>query len=124
MKTLKTLAVISITGTLLGFGTTTLAGDNPPNGIEVDSNVVTFYDLDLKKPADAQTLLKRIRAAVMDACRISSDQLADIHSNIDRNRCLDTSFKDTVAQIDSRFKTSIENVAAMEGKQGELVSDR
>ena len=124
MKTLNMLAVISITGTLFGFGATTLAGDNLPISVEVVSNVVTFYDLDLAKPADAQKLLHRIRAAVKDACRVSSDQLADIHAIIDRNRCLDTSFKDTVAQVDSRFNTSIEKIAAMAGEQRGLVSKR
>lgn len=123
MKTLKTLAVISITGALLGFGAGTFADDNQSKTIDVRSQVVTFYDLDLTRPADAHTLLNRIRAAVKATCYRSSDRL-DLHAFKDRNRCMDSGFKDTVAQVDNRFNTSIEKIAGMAEAQRDLVSKR
>ena len=124
MNTLKTLAVIFITGTLLGFSAGTFAGDNLSKKVNVRSSVVTFYDLDLDKPADAQTLLRRIHAAVEQVCSRSSDSLMDMHASIDRNRCMDSSYKDTVAQVNNRFSTRIEKIAAMAGEQRDLVSKR
>lgn len=124
MKTLKTLAVISITSSLLGFSAGSLAGDNQVKTIEVRSQVVTFYDLDLVKPADAQMLLERINHAAKIVCGKSSVNNVDLHANIDLNRCMDQSYKDTVAQVDNRFNTSIEKIAAMAGKQRRLVSKR
>lgn len=124
MNTLKTLAVISITGTLLSFGTGTFADDNESNNIIVRSRVVTFYDLDLAKPADAQTLLNRIHTAAKNACGKSSVRPIELHANIDLNRCMDTSYKDTVAQVNNRFNTKIEKIAAMADEQRDLVSKR
>jgi len=55
MKTLTTLAFITLTGALFG-ATNTFAGDVPSQSINVHSKVVTIYDPDLAKPADAQSL--------------------------------------------------------------------
>jgi len=124
MKTLKTLAVISITGSLLGFGAGAFAGDNQIKSIDVHSRVVTFYDLDLAQPADAQKLLNRIQNAAEKVCRKSSVNTMDMYANIDLNRCLNTSYRDTVAQVDNRFKTNIEKIAGMAQEPRELVSKR
>jgi len=49
---------------------------------------------------------------------------ADVHAGIDRNRCMESSYQDTVAQVDGRFNTSIEKIAAQSGEQRDLVSKR
>jgi len=48
---------------------------------------------------------------------------ADVQAGIDRNRCIKSSYQDTVAQVDSRFNTSIEKIAAQTGERRDLVSN-
>jgi len=122
MNTLKILSLISLVSTLLGFGTGAVAGDVTSNSVTVRSRIVTFYDLDLAKPADAQTLLHRIRTAASAACSKTMDHPNEVRANVDRIRCVTTSFRDTVAQVDNRFNTSIEKVAGMAGEQQDLIS--
>ena len=123
MKTLTTLAFITLTGALFG-ATNTFAGDVQSQSINVRSKVVTFYDLDLANPADAQTLLNRIQRASKGVCKGSGDRPIELRAAIDRNRCMESSYRDTVAQVDSRFNTSIEKIAAQAEEQRDLVSKR
>jgi len=124
MKTINTLAFITLTGALFGAVSSTLAGDVQSKSVDVRSRVVSFYDLDLANPPDARTLLDRIHKAARDACSRSGDRPVDLNANIDRDRCMNTSFTNTVVQVDSRFNTSIEKVAGMAGEQQDLMSKR
>ena len=90
----------------------------------VHSTVVKFYDLDLTNPSDARTLLSRIHTAAKNACGRLSIRPIEIHNNKDADRCVTTSFRDTVARVNSRFNTNIEKVAGMTGEQHGLVSKR
>lgn len=92
--------------------------------VRVRSQAVKFYDLDLTNPADARTLLRRIHIAAKNACGRLSVHRVDIHTNTDGNRCVSTSFKDTLARVNSRFNTNIEKVAGITADQRELVTKR
>lgn len=122
MNTLKTLFLISLTGTLLGYGMSADGGDVHSKYVAEHSQTVTFYDLDLAKPADARTLLHRIRTAAQQACNSNTDNPHELRANVDRIRCVTTSFRDTVAQVNKRFNTKLEKVAGKLEEQRNLIS--
>ena len=124
MKISNTLAVISLSGMLLGAAGSTLAGDVQLQYTDARSGIVTFNDLDLTNPTDAQTLLDRIYTAAKVACSRSGDRGQDLHVGIDRERCIEISVMNTVARIDKRFNINIKDVAATAGEQEDLVSKR
>ena len=129
MKTLNSFTLLTLTAALFAISSSTYAGEVQSRNINVRSRVVTFYDLDLAQPADAQTLLQRIRGTVKTVCRKSSVNTMDLYANIDVNRCMESSYRDTVAQVDrseppSRFNTDIEKIAGMVKEPRNLVSKR
>lgn len=72
---------------------------------------VRVYDLDLNKPADAQTLLKRVRNAVNSAC-VRIGDTRDFQGARERDRCKHESYASTVATINDRTGLNIEAIAA------------
>ena len=124
MNIIKTLTIISITSSLFGLGASSYAGETLSKDISVRSRVVTFYDLDLAKPADARILLHRIHAVAKVACNRISDRPIELHPNIDGDRCVTASVRDTVAEVNRRFNTNIGKVAGMNEEKRNLVSKR
>ena len=122
MKSLNIITLIVLTGALFSPAVT-FANDELSQSINVRSKLVSFYDLDLNNPADAQKLLNRIQRAAKNVCR-KSDHGGDVYAAIDRNRCMESSFRETVAQVDSRFHTDVEKTAGLISEQLELVSKR
>ncbi|MES1199650.1 MAG: UrcA family protein [Pseudomonadota bacterium] len=87
----------------------TLAFAAPASAGEFRSRTVSYADLDLSNPHDAQTMLTRIRQGARDVCRYSG------HDSLDRmvmeRDCRRETVAHTVATLDSPMVT-----AAFEGR--------
>ena len=73
------------------------------------SVTVSFADLDLSKPAGAQTLYKRIRAAARRVCGPVDAHIAVRRSS---GECLGTAIADAVAQVDRPSLTALHEADA------------
>lgn len=73
---------------------------------KVKSLAVSFADLDLSKPAGAQTLYKRIKAAARNVCG-PADQYTFVVSSYSFRKCYDKAVADAVAQVDRPSLTAL-----------------
>ena len=72
----------------------------------VKSQAVSFADLDLSKPAGAQTLYKRIKAAARHVCG-PADRYTFVVSPQSFRKCYDKAIADAVAQVDRPSLTAL-----------------
>jgi UrcA family protein len=72
----------------------------------VKTQAVSFADLDLSKPAGAQTLYKRIKAAARQVCG-PADQYTFVVSSKTFRACYDKAVADAVAQVDRPSLTAL-----------------
>jgi len=49
---------------------------------------------------------------------------ADVHAGIDLNRCMESSYQDTVAQIDGHFNINLEEIAGVAQHGNELAASK
>ena len=49
---------------------------------------------------------------------------ADVHAGIDRNRCIKSSYQDTVAQIGSRYNIDLEEIAGVQEHGNEVAASK
>lgn len=70
-----------------------------------------FSDLDLKKPADAQTLLQRLKVAAMRACR-RNDDFRDLRQQQERSDCEALAYENALSAINAQRRVDVEQVAA------------
>jgi UrcA family protein len=72
----------------------------------VKTQAVSFADLDLSKPAGAQTLYKRIKAAARSVCG-PVDQYTFVVSSYSFRKCFDAAVADAVGQVDRPALTAL-----------------
>lgn len=70
------------------------------------SLAVSFADLDLSKPAGAQTLYKRIKAAARTVCG-PVDQYTFVVSSYSFRKCFDAAVANAVGQVDRPSLTAL-----------------
>jgi UrcA family protein len=84
---------------------------------QVPQVTVSYSDLDLSKPAGAQTLYKRIKAAASHVCG-SRGHYTRLESRKVWRGCYDTAIADAVAQIDRPSLTALHKEAADRAARG------
>lgn len=85
-------------------GVCTLAS-SPAAAEEVPSKTVRYSDLDIAKPAGAQALYARIRAAARDVCELSTR--GDPLLRAAQHACIDTAIDNAVRKVDAPALTSL-----------------
>jgi UrcA family protein len=83
----------------------------------VKTQAVSFADLDLSKPAGAQTLYKRIQAAARHVCG-PVDQYTYVTPPKAFRRCYDKAVADAVAQVDRPSLTALHRDETARGARG------
>jgi UrcA family protein len=73
---------------------------------KVKAQAVSYADLDLSKPAGAQTLYKRIKAAARNVCGPVDQYTFQTPSKVFRE-CVDKAVADAVAQVDRPSLTAL-----------------
>jgi UrcA family protein len=84
---------------------------------QVKTMQVSFADLDLSKPAGAQTLYKRIKAAARNVCG-PADQYTFIVSSYSLRKCIDAAVANAVAQVDRPSLTALHQEATARTARG------
>ncbi|MGH8236598.1 MAG: UrcA family protein [Steroidobacteraceae bacterium] len=83
----------------------------------VKSEPVSFADLDLSKPAGAQTLYKRIQAAARRVCG-PADRYTHLTPSKVFRECYETAIADAVAQVDRPSLTALHKEQASRTARG------
>ena len=95
---------------------TCLVAHAAPAGQAVKMQAVSFADLDLSKPAGAQTLYKRIKAAARVVCG-PVDHYSYMTPKAFRE-CFETAIADAVAQVDRPSLTALHRVETSRTARG------
>lgn len=123
MNTPSRVTLVALSVSLLCAAAPAAADPSLPEYFDVKSRAVRVDDLTLTDPSGADALLDRIRGAARVVCRRSQGSRG-FDVEVDRKRCLKTSYLAAVATIDERFAVDIETIAERQTADRKLEARR
>ncbi|MES2624790.1 MAG: UrcA family protein [Pseudomonadota bacterium] len=115
----KTAIALVITA---GFSTAVFAdvAKSPLQSFDIKTRTVSFADLDLAEPTDAQMLIDRIRSTAKKVCRSAHTHLS-VQEGKAMKICLNESYKNAILVINENRSMDVEAIAASSAVSREIV---